>query len=161
LTTEEVKKAKNPDYSESAVKLVNPPEVKGLFDEWLAAKQLADEAQATLEKEIEALPSAVTKNVTLSTAITARATLEQAIVEFGGYQDVEQGLYALQQIRKLTTYDPVKIRKHIPDFADKILVQVDASRLKGLLKGGLVTQEQMDKCSEVKESKRFVIEARE
>lgn len=159
--SEEAKKPKNPDYSDSAPDLTNAPEVKGLFDEWLEKDKAASALSVQLNIELKENPTQKALLEAEEVAGTAKASLEAAIVEFGGFQDVEQGLYALQQVRKLTTYDPNKIRKYIPEYADKILVQVDATRLKGLIKGGLVTQEQVAKCSEVKETKRFVIEARE
>lgn len=157
--TDEVKKPKNPDYTASAVKLTNAPEVKALLDEWQAAKQLADEAQEQMQAELLKLPSVINFNTANDTVAEARATLEKTIIEFGGFQDIEQGLYALQQVRKLTTYDADKIRKNISKYADVILSGVDTVKLKGLVKGGLVTPEQVAKCSEVKESHRFVIDA--
>ena len=157
--TEETKKRSNPDYSSSAVKLNNPPEVKGLMDEWLEAKDAALEADKIHLAAVSELPS--TNLLTQATIILneARQNLEGAIKEFGGYQDTELGLYALQQVRKTVTYDAEVVKAKIPEFADKILAQVDTTILKGLLRGKLITQEQVDACATVKESLRFVIEA--
>ena len=155
--TQETRKPSNPDYTMSAVSIKNPPEVKGLLDEWLAAKKIADEAEAVLEAKLAKLPQAIKANEADARLDEARQNLELAIKELGGYQDVEQGLYALEQVRKTITYNPDKVKVEIPTYADKILGQVDVNVLKGLLRGKLITQEQVDACAIVKESLRFII----
>ncbi len=159
---EPTKLAKNPDYTASAVKLINPPEVKGLLDEWVAAKKLSDkavDALATARAAIPAIPEEAKAMKALAKISDLRAMLEGAVKEFGGYQDTEAGLYALQQVRPQVRYDPELVKEHIGKYADKILAQVDTGVLKGLLRGKLITQEQVDACAETKESLRFVIEA--
>ncbi len=157
--TQENKKHSNPDYTASAVQLTNPPEVKGLLDEWLAAVKVRDEVRYQYEKELEALPLYGKDREARALVDEARKNLEVTIKEFGGYQDMEQGLYALQQVRRTLIYDPELVLRHIPEYADKILGQVDIDVLKGLLTGKLITQEQVERCSTAKESFRFVIEA--
>ncbi len=162
--TEEREKTrpKNPDYTTSAVNLTNTEQVKELLDEWVAGKKLLDEANGLLQAalaELPVLPEAVKASEASALLDEARKNLEVAVKELGGYQDVEMGMYALEQVRKAVTYDPELVKEQIPVFADKILAQVDVTVLKGLLRGKLITQEQMDACAIVKESQRFVIEA--
>jgi len=157
--TQEAKRPSNPDYTASAVKLTNSPEVKALLDEWVAAEKLDEEATRVSLLAIGDLPETIASLEARNQKVQARENLEVAVKELGGYQDVEQGLYALQQVRKTVTYDPEKVKVEIPTYADKILAQVDVAVLKGLLRGKLITQEQVDACATVKESLRFVIEA--
>lgn len=152
-------KPKNPDYTASAVKLTNSPEVKGLFHEWLTAKDLANEAKEAFDKVTAELPEFDKAEQAIALLKETIQNLEAAIKEFGSYQDIEQGLYALRQKRQQISYDPQMVKEHIPDYADKILSQVDTTVLRGLITGKLVTKEQADKCAIVKESVRFVIEA--
>ncbi len=159
---EEAKRPNNPDYTMSAVSIKNPPEVKVLLDEWMAAKKLSDKASENLDfarASVPELPEEVKVKEAGKLLAEARSNLEVAVKEFGGYQDTEAGLYALQQVRKTITYDPDKVKANIPTYADKILAQVDVNVLKGLLRGKLITQEQVDNCAIAKESLMFVIQA--
>ena len=128
--TEEKKKPSKPDYTASAVQPTNAPEVKGLLDEWLAANKVYLEAYAEFEKVVDALPEKVKENDASKLKFEARTNLEVVIKEYGGYQDTELGLYALEQIRKSVSYDPGLVKELIPTFADKILAQVDVTVLK-------------------------------
>ena len=157
--TEEVKKRSNPDYSGSAVKLTNTPEVKGLLDEWVAARKVDYKAEVVYEEARLKLPEMQKARKSHALLDKARKNLEEAVKEFGGYQDIEQGLYALQQVRKSVTLDAKKVKAAIPDWTDKILTEINVEVLKGLLRGKLITQEQVDACATVKESLRFVIDA--
>lgn len=159
--TEPEKKKGNPDYTASGVKLVNPPEVKALLDEWLVLKKAYDEAHEVLMK-IRAEQSETPEEIRASEAWTLLCniaeSLKQVVTEFGGYQDVEAGQYSLYQTRTQVSYDPEKVKELIPTYADKILIGVDNNVLKGLLRGKLVTQEQVEDCAIRKDSQRFVLE---
>lgn len=158
--TEDEKETKvkaHPDYTASAVSLTNTPQVKDLLDEWQAAKELAVEAVTALNEVTEKLPERIKAGEAQGVLTEARKNLEAAVISLGGYQDVEAGLYALQQVRKQIIYDPDKVKELIPVYADKILVQVDGNVLKGLIRGKLVTAEQAEQCQIVKETKLFVI----
>lgn len=142
-------KAKNPDYTKSAVSLTNSPELRDMLmarrnitdhirivesmlqrtDEWKASKDAAD-SLADLDKQIK-----------------------ETMTRLGGFQDIEQGLYALWQRRVTITYIPKLVRSILPKLADALIEEVVNKKvMDGMLKGGVVTEAQAQTCSEEEEN---------
>ena len=149
----------NPDYTNSAEKLTQAPEVKALLEKWEARLQEGGVALKEWMKIQEEHPLYKKWQDILFGGTALNLELRAAIDKHGGYQDVEKGEYALKMISYSTIYLIPKIKEHIKDFADKIIIEaVNEKALKGLVKGELVTKEQLALCSEkVKKASTYVI----
>lgn len=76
-------------------------------------------------------------------ALAANETeIKNAVLTDGGYQDVDAGLYALQQKRISYTYDAYRFEQRYPEYAPAVIVRaVDTIKLSGLIKGGLISMD--------------------
>jgi hypothetical protein len=151
------KKAKaNPDYSASAVNLVTdtPKELWGL-DKLEALCRDATDIEAGLEKtpEYQALQIVNRKIAAL------QAEIKKLIESQGSYQNTETGQYALKQRRVSFTYSPELVKANLPKFACALIEErVNEKALDGLVKGGLINNEQVASCvGETKETYAFII----
>lgn len=142
MTTES--KKKNPDYQNSAINLCNPPEVKEKLDKLAAVKKEMAEIEGLLQQLSLYQGYQALQDLLTDLMGNIRFTIEQ----FGSYQDVENGIYGLIYESKSPVYDVQKARFNLPeDKARLVIVEtVDSKALNGLLKGGLITQEQADNC---------------
>jgi hypothetical protein len=133
----------NKDYAKSAVKLTNPESVKKLYAEYKFHQQnLAD-----IDLQIATLvPDSlkVKREAGEQALAEAEKTLKAMIETDGSYQDVTTGEYALLQNRVSVSYSVDGCRKAIPDFAKAVITEtVDQDKIKGLLKGKLITEDQV------------------
>jgi len=140
---------KRADYSESAENLVNPPEVKELLDK-------LHQAQATIAE----LDSLLIENETYK-ALKAETDLvsnvmgkiKEAIEAHGSYQDLEAGEYAVKYRRISKSYNAEKFAEFFPNYAPAVIIQVvNEAALEGLVKGKLITEEEL-KNTEVTQEK--------
>lgn len=139
----EAKTRKNIDYSASAVNLTNDYHLVDLM------RRLGDH-----EQKLHALQNTAQSLIPDDLKESIRCTEEmvknfyddvrQAIGEFGSYQDVEHGVYALKQRKVSVSYDAARFEYLYPQYAPAIIVKaVDAAKLKGLIKGGLLNEEDL------------------
>jgi len=136
--TTEPKAKKNTDYSASAVKPVNPPEVKALLDQYITRQILIDELQAEMDKLI---PDVLKKTMEdyREELNKTNTMLRTAIDEHGSYQNVEAGHYAVKQRKVSKSYDAAKFGGLYPQFKEAVIVPtVNVKALEGLIKGGLI-----------------------
>ena len=142
---------KNPDYTNSAVKLCNPDQVKELLDRLhtLQAELIyqKDNIPPELKKAIEDSEQKI-KDTT--------AAIKGAIEQFGSYQDVEAGVYGVYNRRITKEYHADPFKTKYPQFAEAVIVEtVDAKKLQGLIKGGLVGEEELKERGVITESEAF------
>jgi hypothetical protein len=145
----------NPDYAASAVSLCNPPElltelaILSDLQKALEAKQ-AELATYKIAGEIANLENLINES---------NKCIRELIEEQGGYQDIEKGFYALQQRRKSFIYSTDLVKANLTKFASAIIEErVNDKALEGLLKGGLITNEQLASCvGETKETLAFIV----
>lgn len=153
MTIESKKKA-NPDYTESAVNLCNPPEVQAALNLYYQLEkekvELAEKLEATeLFKEYSKLLKKVQEQY---------EKVKEAVKAHGSYQDTENGAYAIQQRRLSITFIPEQARIHIPAYSEALIEEVvNGKKVAGLLKGGLITEEQVKAMSETKETFAFIV----
>lgn len=145
----------NPDYSASAVNLINPPELIYQLD-------LLHQAQAkvkALEDELNKLELWAQWSKAVANAAEIVGQIKAMIEAQGSYQDLERGFYALKQRRESINYKPDYVRNVLEaHLADLVIVEsVDSKILDGLVKGGLATPTQAKQCGEVKESFAYII----
>ena len=151
----EPKERKNPDYTASAINLVNPAEVKALLINRCQLEEGHRKAAALLE---------ATTSYQLVANLTdqLRENYEQLkllIDQMGSYQDQNQGWYAIAQRKVSYRYIPERVRAEIPAPLSQSLMieEVDKTRLERLVKAGLVTQQQAENCKEVTKSETAYI----
>ncbi len=151
-------KRKNTDYSQSAVMLTNPPQVMDLLTKY---HRLGNEIEKIQLEIDDCIPRAlVEKRDAIQQELSeTNKTLRQAIDEFGSYQNLDYGEYAVKQKRESITYQAVLTKKVLePKLAGLVIVEsVDGKALDGLVKGGLVTALQARECGEVKETFAYII----
>ncbi len=132
------------DYSKSALDLKNPLEVRDLLMAYLKVQAARDIATITLDNLLEKLPEHIALIKTAKIMDTAYKAVKEAIDRCGSLQDIEEGLYALKQGKVSTSYSVAKVRDLAPDYAKGVIVEeVDARKLNGLHKGGLITDAQL------------------
>ncbi len=149
---------KNPDYAASAVMLTNPPQVEGLLRELqtcqMAVIQLRNQADALVPDELKGKIQRAEEQ-----ANKLSKDIRQSIAEFGSYQDIDKGWYAILQRRESITYKPELVRQYAPSkVASFVLIEsVDSKAMDAMLKSGQLTPVEARQCGEVKESFAYII----
>ncbi len=159
MTTEATTTRKNTDYSASAVNLTNPPDViRALGDLLTVQAKLTDvttRIALTVPKELSDEANALTSEIA-----DRKKKLETLIDQWGGYQDLETGHYALKQRKVSKSYNAEKFEPVWPQYSQAVIIKaIDEAKLKGLIKGGLITEDEL-KANQVlteKESFAFII----
>lgn len=145
----------NIDYSKSAVNLTNPPELKDFLlaqkSRLSALAQLQEKIDACIPRELKAEFERVQNEI----AVEDKG-IRGYIDTFGSYQDVEAGMYAVKQKKVSVSYDPQVFRAQYPDYAPAVIKEtVDTAKLTGLIKGGLLTPEDLEKKGVSMKSESF------
>jgi hypothetical protein len=148
----EPKAKKNPDYSESAVKLTNPESLKTAMENYHAVVFTARK----LEEELETTET-YKKLVEVNARLNAwEKEIKILIEQDGSYQDIEKGVYAVKQRRISYQYDAAFFAEKFPNFAPAVIKQiVDITKLNGLLKGGLIKMEELLKSRVAQENETY------
>lgn len=148
----------NPDYSASAVMLVNNPKVGIALFKLQAKRALNDEL---LNKMEDCIPDELKtkRGELLSEMIVLEKELKTLIETEGSYQDVEHGSYAVKQAKHTVSFEPALVRDNLTDqYANMVIVEaVDKVKLEGLVKGGFIDQSVANKCGIAKISYVFII----
>ncbi len=134
------------DFSESALNLKNPPEVKELLEQ-LSAEE--DHLHKLQEEFKQINPELADKIIAMSEKISERQQMiRTAVEEHGSYQDTETERYAVKYARKTAVYGNIEaFKKSFPKFAELCIKEViDITALNGQLKGKLITQEELEKA---------------
>ncbi len=141
MTTEP--KRKNTDYSASAVNLTNDyrlgDSLNILRTRQEQLEKLNEEARALIPAELHELIQAAEEMVKQS-----QGEIRQRIDEFGSFQDLTVGRYAVKQRKVSVSYDAARFKFLYPQYAPAVIVEsVDTAKLKGLIKGGLLKEEDL------------------
>lgn len=152
----EQKQKRNPDYTSSAVNLCNPPEIERLLIDCHSTQTQIDDLDATLKVYPE-----YEQMVELQQKLAGhRKAIEQAIEEYGSYQEIELGWYGLKQKAVTIKYEVGDFENAYPEYARAVIIKaIDAKKLDGLIKGGLLFMENLEAIGVIKksESYRFII----
>ena len=141
MTTET--RRKNIDYSASAVNLTNSVQLlvdlramRGLTDQ---IAELQAKMDACIPQDLKDLMSS------LQTQLNGCSQgVRTDIDTYGSYQDLDSGMYAVKQRKVSVSYDPARFKFLYPQYAPAIIVEsVDTAKLKGLIKGGLLKEEDL------------------
>ena len=145
---------KNPDYSQSCENLCSPGEVMDLL-----VQLHAEEAnKATLEDQLKEQCAELVDGIAKSAKGIAQiqVQIKEAIDQFGSYQDIEAGLYAVKYRRMSKSYHPEPLKEKFPKFATLCIQEaVDIKALEGQIKGGLVTLEQLKEAGVLTETPTY------
>lgn len=149
---------KKSDYTNSAVNLCNPPELKSLLTDMARLKH----REATLQTQLHETQLYTELIARQNDIAVCEHSIREAIDAHGSYQDLDAGDYAIKQKRLSITYVVAKVREFIRTYAEAVIEEaVSKPKLEGLRKGGLVTQEDLDRCAETTESFAYVIKTSE
>jgi uncharacterized coiled-coil protein SlyX len=131
------------DFSESAVNLVNPPEVGEKLKELHQAQEdvklqeqlLSEIATYQLLKEAEQKVADIT------------AQIKAMVDKLGSWQSLEDETYAVKYARKTAVYDNLpSFKKHFPKFVELCVKEtLDVNALKGQIRGKLITEAELEK----------------
>jgi hypothetical protein len=152
---EELMERKNPDYTNSAVNMVNPTSVKtALKDLRILQQELAairDEIQGHIPAEL------VNHEAGVLMAIESNTNLIKHLIDIdGSYQEPLIGAYAVKQRKVSLSYNPQPIKEHYPNMAPMVIQEtVNVKALEGLIKGGLVTPGELKKNGITEEHESF------
>ena len=130
-------KAKAPqDYTNSAVKLCNPEQLRQLLTELHARQKDLEEANAHIPEEIAVEIHRLGERIS-----DLQKMIREAIDEHGSYQDMENGDYAVKYKRMSKVYHAEPFREHYPKFVPAVVVEtINAKALEGMIKGGLIEE---------------------
>ena len=131
------------DFTESAVNLVNPPEVgeklkelhQAQEDVKLQEQMLSEIATYQYLKEAEQKVADIT------------AQIKDMVDKLGSWQSLEEESYAVKYARKTAVYDNLpSFKKNFPKFVELCVKEtLDVDALKGQVKGKLITEEQLER----------------
>jgi len=145
----EVKEKKRADYSNSAESLINPPEIGEKLKELYQAQQDV-KLQEELLREIATYQHLKTSEQKVA---DLTAQIKDMIDAQGSYQDLEQGYYAVKYRRVSKAYEAEPFIKAYPQFVPAVIINsVNTQALQGLIKGGLITEEDLKRNLVQKES---------
>ena len=146
---------KNIDYSASAVKMVNPPETHTLLGELKNLK--AD--LLVLNEQVDALiPQELRDRIEICQKwiIEKEVDIRLAVDMFGSYQDLDKGWYAIKQRKVSKSYNAEKFEAIYPQYSPAVIIKaVDTTKLNGLIKGGLITNDELILHAITKETESF------
>ncbi len=157
----ETKKKEAADYSESAVSLTNPAQVKELIDHLHACKVALAEIDASIA---EAVPEVLRRSQAgwQKDIADSTAKLRDVVLEHGGFQDRETETYALYQRKRTAIYNvgPFKALAQYAKFVPLVVKEaIDPDALKGQIKGKLLAIEELetDEVITYKVSESFIL----
>ena len=150
----------NTDYTNSAVNLITGDKATLQAERLLKLAELMALADKAC-KELDATPQAMDfKNINAAIALLKEG-IKSDIDAIGSYQDLEHGFYAVKQKRVGFTYSPELVKANLPKYATALIEEtVNSKALDGLVKGKLITQEQVASIvGETKETYAYIIKA--
>lgn len=151
----EKREGKVADYTESAVNLCNPPDIKVKLAE-LSAKQaelpMYEEELKENEswKALKAVEQSISDN---------KAQIRAMIDALGSYQDLKAGHYAVKYRRFTKEYHAARFAGQSFDpYRPAVIVEaINAQALQGLIKGKLLTEAQLIEYGVITEKESFAV----
>lgn len=135
-----VEKTKPQDYTNSAVNLCNPEQVRQLLTELHARQKDLDEVKAQIPEEIAVDICRLEERMA-----DLQKMIREAIEKHGSYQDMENEHYALKYKRISKVYHTEPFKEHYPKFIPAVVVEtINAKALDGIIKGGLIQKADLE-----------------
>ena len=149
---EEIKVKKNIDYSASAVNLGDYEPVKVALNVYKGLETKA----AVCRLKLEETPEWIELEKISNQLNELKQEVKEAIDECGSYQDVENGWYAVKQRKESKSYLPEPFAKNFEKYAPAVIVEtINVKALEGLIKGKLITEEELDKAGVIQRAESF------
>jgi len=141
------------DYSNSAENLSNPPEIGEKLKELHKTELRIVELEAWLGGEC---PEYMELKETEQKVAELTAQIKDMIDAQGSYQDTDLGWYAVKYRRVSKSYEAEPFMKFYPQYVPAVIVNaVNSDALGGLIKGGLITEDELRKNGVLKEDIKF------
>jgi len=138
--TTESKQKKNTDYTNSAENLCNPGEVMDLLVQFHAEQAIKATLEGKLREQCSELVDGIAKSEEVISQIQKQ--IKEAIDQFGSYQDLESGEYAVKYRRMSKSYDVGAFKRNYPDFVPAVVTEtLNVKAIEGLIKGKLLSEE--------------------
>jgi len=131
---------KNPDYTNSAVNLCNPPEVIVTLSR-LAIRRaylsdLNEKVKAFIPEELKAKIAETEKAIA-----ELNEDIRKDIDAYGSYQDLELGSYAVKCAKKSKVYHVEPFKEHYPQHVTSVIVEtINSKVLDGFIKGVVIQE---------------------
>ena len=149
------KKRANPDYSASAVNLTNPVNALQCLAKLHSFRTALDETLTDIENSVPAELKKRRDGLEMD-ILDIMANIKVVIDNQGSYQDTEKGLYALKQRKVSKSYNAENFEDAFPQYAPAVIKKaVDTTKLAGLIKGGLVSEDDLRKNIVLEETESF------
>lgn len=146
---------KNPDYTNSAVSITNA----AMLEPLLAGRRMKQSQILSDTEKLQEVPIYKMVQQRQKELAELDLVIKETVDRLGGYQDIAAGLYALFQRRMAVSYEPKAIRQCIMPYAEAVIEEVvNTDKVKGLLKGGLITESEIEPAKLTKETLRFILE---
>ena len=131
------------DYSKSAVNLTNHYSLLGMLrslaDSKTSLRAIEDKIEQLIPADLKALQEKYQDEIMQTTS-----DIQMTIEERGSYQDLEANLYAIKQRKVTKSYNAEAFEKCYPQYAPAVIIKaVDTTKLNGLIKGGLLTEDNL------------------
>lgn len=150
----ESKPRKNNDYTASAVNLTNHEVYKGMFENlrhWQENKGKLESELKTKNAELYSLLDNCDKEINI-----VMSDIRLSIDQYGSYQDLERGDYAIKQSTISKSYDAQAFKDNYIKLAPAVIVEtVNEKALLGLIKGGLLTEKDLKEKGVTQEAESF------
>ncbi len=136
------------DFTNSAVKLCNPPEIG---EKLIILSEVQAQVKVLEESLKENKAYKLLKAMELQVADTIEA-IKGMVDARGSYQDTESERYAVKYTRKTAVYGNLpSFKKNFPKFVELCIKEtIDVQALKGQVKGKLITEEELEKYKVLK-----------
>lgn len=149
------KEGKVLDYSETAVNLCNPPDIKAK----LADLSTLQGEIATIEGELKDNESYKSLKDAEQLMFDTKAQLRAMIDALGSYQDLKAGHYALKYRRVSKEYHADKFAgKTYDQYRPAVIAEaINVQALNGLIKGKLLDEDDLKQYGVITEKESFAV----
>lgn len=128
------------DFTESAIHLVNPAEVKDLLDQ----KSTVEILLSNCEEQLKQLPVFVELQGHQKALAELDKQIRQAIEEYGSYQDTLNERYGVKYARQSKVYHVEPFKANYPKYVSAVVVEtINSQALEGLVKGKLIEEDDL------------------
>ncbi len=143
------------DYSETAVNLINPPDLKVKLTELSKQKAML----LVYEEELKDNDSWKSLKETEQSISDTQAQIRAMIDALGSYQDLKAGHYAVKQRRATKEYHADKfVGKNYDQYRQAVVAEaINVQALNGLIKGKLLDEADLKQYGVITEKETFAI----
>ena len=128
-----------PDYTNSAENLCNPVEVADLIAQYRNKLSVLDATKAKIPVDI--------MNQCMEAEAEVKRVydeIKEAIDQYGSFQDIELGYYAIKYRRMKKSYCVEAFKELFPKYVSAVVEEtINVKALEGMVKGKLINEEEL------------------